>query len=67
MSHCKDCRNWVHEEGDATGDCFMTEAVYGGAANKDSLAIASDASGYYAILQTKPDFGCVQFAAKEPA
>lgn len=74
---CKDCRHWLTTADTYTvptgwGECDKTwlqaDAAGGGYAGagmpKGTLAMATDWSAYKAVLQTHPDFGCVQFEAK---
>lgn len=45
--------------------CILTENNYDQRVSPDSLAYASAGKGYYAVLRTYADFGCVQFEEKE--
>ena len=75
MGNCKDCRHWTppgtpislasqRTNYEGFGECERT-GVEGGAGGQGRLALAYDDAGVFAILATKPEFGCVQFEAKE--
>jgi hypothetical protein len=75
-TNCVTCRHWSppgdssllwkaehHENYADFGACNLTEVEAGGP-NQVELAVAFDDHRYYAILATKPGFGCVQFEGK---
>ena len=67
---CRSCRFWTPHRSsyDPTetvpqekyGACELTLSHDGQATQPESLAYAADRESYQAILQTSPDFGCVQ-------
>lgn len=63
---CQNCRWWepkhVYQE---IGTCVLTESGDIGTPPKKSLATASSDDGYFGVLNTSPDFGCVQWENKE--
>ena len=66
--HCKDCGFWIPPEGEydeGWGICNKSKSHYGKPDFIDSLAIAHDEEGYIALLETKPEFGCVMGQIKE--
>ncbi len=73
IGHCKDCRWWGYEDDDEDDDgtrrCSLAMMVGGEAVYPESKAIAwdgvDDPVAGVASLWTKPDFGCVQWEAKE--
>lgn len=64
---CRNCRWWagdtIHAPKDWAG-CELADSD-NGRKHKHSLAKAMDAEMYHAVLQTAPDFGCVQWEGKE--
>lgn len=73
LPRCKDCRwwstehrlGWLSDRSDGRGHCERAESEDGQPVDKDSLAYTEDGESYRAILITAPDFGCVQFQARE--
>ena len=74
MGLCKDCRWWTQWPADpprAWGDCRIAESEDAGTpviprvASGQTRALARGYGGADAYLETLPDFGCVQFEAKE--
>lgn len=65
--HCKDCKWWEKQDWryEDLNVCALTETEYGEAKSAGTLAQAIDYEIYYAVLVTTPDFGCVQFEARE--
>jgi len=65
MSTCKNCKHWEQTDIPSTGwgDCSITESGAQGLRGT-GLAQASSGDGYYGVLHTSSDFGCVQFAPK---
>ena len=74
MGRCENCLHWKQREETydlprGWGECDKTwlqpDAQMGGFGGaevpKDTLAMATDWSSYKAVLQTAPNFGCVQF------
>lgn len=68
--YCRDCKHWrTPDEGEYgplrtnCGECVISESE-NGKSKGITLAFAMDAEGYFAILKTAPNFGCVQFEAK---
>ena len=64
MERCRDCKHWA-DRGDGWGYCDRAAGIGGDAEYPESLAYACDCEAYCAFLLTSPDFGCVQFAAKD--
>lgn len=67
---CKDCRHWythpcVKEKN--IGSCQLATSSDAQPDNPSTLAWAEDTEQYSAWLNTKPEFGCVQFEEKESA
>ncbi len=71
---CRDCKWWNHdelwplsadEEKRSWGKCELADNDYGEPMHKNSKAVAVDGENYEARLTTAPDFGCVQFEARE--
>ncbi len=63
---CRNCRWWgwdhdAEEREPQYETCELTIRRNSEAAHPDSKAVADGADGYYVVLWTKPDFGCVQF------
>jgi hypothetical protein len=67
--HCKDCKHYrppLHESKEL-GVCALTVTSYAQLDHRGSIAYALDAQPrHYAELRVEPDFGCIQFEAKEP-
>jgi len=65
MNTCKNCQHWEQTDIPSTGwgECSITESGTQGLRGT-GLAQASSGDGYYGVLHTSPDFGCVQFAPK---
>lgn len=63
MNNCANCKWWGQSENikDGWGWCILTAVDQEIPEHKDSKAIAFDHEGYYAVLHTRPDFGCVQW------
>lgn len=60
---CKTCKWWRWYKGD-WGDCVKTETQGMRGHESESKAFAIDGEGYYAVLETHKDFGCVQWEAR---
>lgn len=72
MSHCKDCKHFVERIEDTYidpptgfGMCSITETHANRVGDSSRLAFAQDADEYNAWLVVAPEFGCVQFEAKD--
>ena len=72
MGNCRDCKHW--DKGAPMGGwglCALGHSAFGVARYSepqysDSLAYAQGGGDHWgAWLNTKPDFGCVQWAAKK--
>jgi len=78
--NCRDCGHWADEDSEDLGfrSCGLVEHWSSSTGYNEAYtervieprsrhlkAFAEDASGYSAYLMTAPDFGCVQFKAKE--
>lgn len=66
---CRDCRWWSWDR-DTEDDpepqhamCEMTVRRNSEAVHPESQAVADGADGYYVVLWTTSEFGCVQFEA----
>lgn len=66
MKICKTCK-WWHKEPCTKdwGHCTKTAVDEGKPVCPDSKAQAWDVEGFYTVLQTREDFGCVQWEARE--
>lgn len=70
MPRCRDCRFWEQEDWQVTegvGACLATQdgtRAFPSNPLPSSKALAQGEDGWAAYLQTRPDFGCVQFEAK---
>jgi hypothetical protein len=66
IGRCRDCKWWGSERRSDWGQCSAA-AMDGGkpAHHPETRMLAQDAYDYEAWLVTAPDFGCVQFEAKE--
>lgn len=62
LGTCKDCR-WWGSHTQEWGKCELTVFFRSGYKHPDSKAFAHGVG--YSRLGTAPDFGCVQFEAKE--
>lgn len=75
---CDGCKWWAEGDGREfmTGDswtdwrkgwgrCMLTEVNCERMKHPQSNAVAGDHDAYSAVLYTQPNFGCVQFEAKE--
>jgi hypothetical protein len=74
---CKDCRHWetieeiralrlpVSDWNADFGMCRVANGESGNPERREQKCFAEDGEHYKACLRTKPDFGCVQFEAKE--
>lgn len=63
---CDQCRFYgVEYEGSGWHECNLTECDGGQPVIAASRAHAKDGEDYYAVLHVLPDFGCVQFVAKD--
>ena len=65
MNRCADCRHWRSIEGEQRGDCALASSHDGEPDVPTSKARAEDGEGYFACLDTAPDFGCVQWESEE--
>lgn len=61
---CSGCKWWTKDLNKEWGTCKLTKTNSGETLH-ETKAAAMDWESYYAILHTAPDFGCVQFQAKE--
>ena len=63
---CKNCKHWINNWRwkDSWGVCGLAGSDSGAADHEQSLAWASGFEQYGAELNTREDFGCVQFEAK---
>ena len=77
MGNCKDCRWWRKKTDDEWGYCLLTETSDGEPLlRRDAPVTRNKARAMGQIrypegvleawLETLPDFGCVQFEAKQP-
>lgn len=57
---CSTCKHW-----NAAGECELAGSADGIATHPSSLAVAIDWESYKADLNTKADFGCNQWKAKQ--
>jgi hypothetical protein len=65
---CEDCQFWEKPDPkwkEEWGTCSRADGADGAPTVVGTKFYASDCSGYAAGLNTKPDFGCVEFKAKE--
>ena len=71
VPHCKSCRHWTKNEKLELGTCNLTsydeESGWIGGIQSKARAVAVDTEEELsiAILETNPDFGCVQWQSKE--
>lgn len=62
---CKDCK-WLEYDGFADWyKCSLSETINGGKVYESSKARALDGEAEHGRLIVDPDFGCVQFEAKD--
>lgn len=73
MTRCKDCKWWTPPDylhplhtgaSSVMGCCELTRLEHEDFRYAKSLAVAVEHDGISAVLNTSPDFGCVQFEAK---
>lgn len=73
MGNCKDCKHWqsperlekIYLHSFKMGRCELAGSSESYADHPESLAFAEDVESYSAWLNTSPDFGCVQWEAKD--
>jgi hypothetical protein len=77
IGYCKDCKFWDEHKPDEDeeeffeerrrnwGFCRLGESRGGEPITEGTLVYASDSEMYIAHLETRPEFGCIQFQAKE--
>lgn len=73
--HCVSCRWWEKTPDEnfewnsaairGWGECQLTEMADDKPTHEPTKAIARDGESYKAILETAPDFGCVQWEAND--
>jgi hypothetical protein len=62
---CKNCKHWdagFGGHGPNWGTCWKASE---GFADDNPMAVAEEVNSYKAWLNTREDFGCVQFEAKD--
>lgn len=63
---CKNCVHWKSiSPGSPNHCCLKASSSDGSADDLSSLAIAKDSESYRAYLETQPEFGCIQWEAKD--
>jgi len=69
QGRCNTCKYWGSSP-DAFhpvfGDCVLAISYYGYPVHKETLAYATNNDDYEVYLQTKPEFGCVQYEKGDP-
>ena len=65
---CRDCKHWKPDS-DEQGQCEMARRRTGKPVHPDSKMHARDDDNWFAVLDTRADFGCVMWepATKETA
>ena len=66
--HCKDCKHFEAPTGEyekGWGNCALGRATGGDPDIPTTLAFGWDYEGYSSGMGVRPEFGCVQFEAKD--
>ena len=65
---CRDCEHWCAEMQDITemAECLLAASNNHKLACPESKVMAEHTGGIAAHLWTAPDFGCVQWEARQP-
>lgn len=60
---CESCRHWEKktDPGEKWGYCKRGYSSNGVATDTESKVVARDYAGYHAFMETRLDFGCIQF------
>jgi len=65
--NCETCKWWGPSVRKGWGQCMLCRSVLREATHEGSRAVAIDSESWQAWLETRPDFGCVQWEPCEEA